>query len=130
MIFSVITVAALGLVVTGYGLYVEKQLKDNVQYKPMCDISDMISCSKPINSAYGKHFGIPNIILGMIFYASMIVLSMLGFTTLVQLGAAVGLIATFYFAYILYFKVQSLCLICTTTYVINILLFIAAISGR
>lgn len=118
--------SALGLLVSAYGYFVEKKMEHDVTYKPFCDISDAISCSKPFKSMYGKTFGISNTILGLMFYSFMLVLSALDARMALFYGALGAAVATVYFAYILYVKVRSFCLVCTTMYVINIALLIAS----
>ena len=41
--------------------------------------------------------------------------------------AVAGIIASIYLAYELYAFVRSLCLVCTSTYIINIIIFLAAL---
>ncbi|MCH6575124.1 MAG: hypothetical protein IH795_07960 [Bacteroidetes bacterium] len=50
---AITILAILGLVVSAYAVYLEKKVKADPNYNPLCDISDKISCSKPIVSLYG-----------------------------------------------------------------------------
>ena len=123
MIIAIITFAGLGLLVSLYGLYVERQLRKNSDYKAACDISDNVSCTRPMLSPYRNMFGISNSLVSALFYLSIIGVAFLENLYALKIMTGLGLIVTFFFAYILYFKIKSLCLICNVLYVINIVLF-------
>lgn len=124
IVFLILSIA--GLLVSLYGFYVELKLAKNPEYKPMCDISDMASCTKPFKSDFGKMLGVSNTLLGVFFYAGIALLTVLGYHQLVLIGVAAACIFSLFLAYILYFKIQTLCLICTVTYAINAGLLIAS----
>ena len=70
-----LAVCAVGLAVAGYMYHIERKLETELWYEPMCDINQKISCSKAANSEYSKMFiGIPNALVGLYFYAAMLVL--------------------------------------------------------
>ena len=115
----IIVLCAIGFAVSLYGFFIEKQLKKDPNYKPICDISDKTSCTKPFKSSFSKLFGISNTIVGMLFYAAIAFLSWFGLYQLVILGSAAACLVSLYLAYILYAKIRTLCLICTITYLIN-----------
>ena len=116
--------ATIGLLISIYGITVERKLQQDAQYKAACDISDTISCTRPFLSPYGKMLGISNIWASAGYYVMIIAAILLNQPQLVMLITASGLLVTIVFAYILYFKVKSLCLICTSLYVVNIALFV------
>ena len=118
----IIIVALIGLVLSAYAYSLECKLKINPDYKPVCDISDAVSCSKPFKSEYTNVFYCSNSLLGMLFYAGIILLQLLGFTHLTFYAAVLGCLGSAVLAYILYFKIKTLCVICTTLYVVNGLL--------
>lgn len=115
-----------GFLISLYGFYIEQKLKTNPNYKPICDISDRVSCTKPIKSPLGKLFGISNTIVGMFFYSVMIVLSWIGLYQMVFVGAIGACLVSLYLAYILYFRIKTFCLICTITYAINAALLLVS----
>lgn len=119
-----IIISILGFLLSLYGLYIEAQLERNPAYKPICDISDSISCSKPFGSPYSKLFGISNSYLGVIFYPVLGLLMYLGRIDLVFYLSLVAVGVSFYLAYHLYFTIRSFCLLCNMFYVINILLLL------
>lgn len=117
----------IGFAISAYGYFIEKQLQKNPNYKPMCDISDQASCTKPLQSSSSKLFGISNTIVGMFFYTIIAVLAWLQWYQIVVLGSAAACIISLYLAYILYAKIRTLCLICTVTYLINGMLFLTSL---
>ncbi|XP_060522400.1 vitamin K epoxide reductase complex subunit 1-like protein 1 [Cylas formicarius] len=122
----------IGLALSLYAYTVELKMEQDRNYKPLCDINPQVSCTKAFGSEYGKGFGIfgkksvlykPNSLFGLMFY-SMI-------ATLVQSNTKVSVLSTLvlvtlsnfaslYFAYILYFILADLCLVCIGTYVVNV----------
>jgi vitamin-K-epoxide reductase (warfarin-sensitive) len=124
MLSTIIFLSLLGFSLSFYAYILEKKIKSNPTYKAVCDISDTFSCSKPLLSEYGEIFGFSNSLLGMLFYATMAILAFLGRTNLLFYLSVASLFASAFLAYILYFRIKTVCLICTTIYGINILLFL------
>ena len=111
--------ASLGLLVSSYALYLEKKVKEDPNYKPLCDFSENASCSKPIKSKYGKLFGVPNALMGIFYYLLILFLSLLQQKFLLFYICVAGVGASLVLAYILYFKIRTFCLVCILTYIIN-----------
>jgi vitamin-K-epoxide reductase (warfarin-sensitive) len=126
MVTSIAVLSLIGFSVSCYAYIVEERMKRDSSYKPVCDLSDRVSCSKPFLSPYGKLIGFSNSIAGIAFYGALFMLNTLGFNVLVFYSVVAACIASLGLAYILYFKVQSLCLICISTYVINALLLVVS----
>lgn len=124
MIISLFILSFVGFCISMYGFFIEQQIKQNVTYKPACDISDRISCSKPLLSKYGKLFFVSNSVLGILFYMSMMILAAYGLKILLFYGALLSVLVSIFLAYILFFKIRTLCLLCVSIYVINILLLL------
>jgi vitamin-K-epoxide reductase (warfarin-sensitive) len=116
--------AAAGIAVSVYAYMVERKIKQNPMYKPACDISDRISCSKPITSEYSALFGVSNALLGIVAYAVMFVAALFGWATVLWYGAIALNLSSVVFAYLLYVKVKAFCVVCTLTYVINFLMLL------
>ena len=145
-VFSLINFAAIFLVL--YVFYVEHRLKTakpESNYKAVCDINDRISCSRVLNSKYAKGFGIfeqdsvfnvSNAVYGISFYALILILLVVSSLVeginvwitylLVVLAVALNL-CDIYLAYILFFKLKDICIVCCTLYVINALLLAISI---
>ena len=119
---SILMLSLTGLAVSFYSIFVESRLKKNKNYKAACDLSDTISCTKPMLSQYTKLLGISNSIAAASYYLLLIILTIFGQQQLLMIVASAGLAVTFVFAYILYFKIKSICLICSLLYTLNILI--------
>ncbi len=128
MIVHIMLLAALGLCVSIYTYLTEQRLKKDPTYKPVCDLSDRISCSKPMLSPYANLFFASNAVMGILFYTAMMILALIGSTKLVLLGALLSCCASAGLAYLLYVKIQAFCILCTSLYIINILMFIHCIK--
>jgi len=126
----VLILAGVGLVVSLYAYMMEKKIQENSSYKPSCDITNKISCSRALNSPYSKTLGISNTIIGMAYYVFILIAELFSLSMLVSLSVIAGAIATLFLAYVLYVKVKSYCLVCTTIYIINFSLLIAVIAMR
>ena len=128
MFISIVILAALGLLISIYTYGIELKIKRNPQYKPVCDLSDRISCSKPIQSQYAHMFFISNAMMGIIFYFCVILLAVVEAKWLIICGVVGSCIVSCCFAYLLYIKLKTVCLLCTALYVINFLLLYYSLS--
>ena len=126
MITAIMILSVVGFLLSLYTFFIERQLIHHAGYIPLCDISDVVSCTKPLLSPYAKLLGISNAVLGMIFYAGMFVGAWYGYADLVRYGALLAALASVIFAYILYFRIYALCIICTLIYVVNVVLVYCA----
>jgi vitamin-K-epoxide reductase (warfarin-sensitive) len=122
----IIILAITGLIISIYGITVERKLQQDEQYKAACDISDMVSCSRPMLSPYNTMLGISNIWASACYYLVIIAIVLLNQPQLLMLITSAGVIVSIVFAYILYVKIRSLCLICTSLYIINVALAISS----
>lgn len=128
MMFQMMLLAVLGICISIYTYITEMRLKKDPSYKPVCDLSDKISCSKPMQSEYGNILFVSNAIIGIIFYASMLILALINASFLITLGALASCIASCFLGYILYVKLQTICILCTALYTINFLMLIDCIK--
>jgi len=122
MLRTIFILAITGFIISFYAYFTETKLKEDASYKPVCDISERISCSKPLQSEYANLFFISNTIVGIIFYVSIAILAFFNMAAAIFYAAIASGVATIYLAYLLYFKVQSLCIVCTSLYVVNALI--------
>jgi vitamin-K-epoxide reductase (warfarin-sensitive) len=118
--------AAIGFCASLYSFFIERKLKQDASYKPKCDISDRISCTKPLMSIYSTTIGVSNAIWGMVFYVTIFGMTLLGLHQLVFLLSIAAIFVTVWLAYILYFKIKTLCLVCSIIYIINIGLLVVS----
>lgn len=122
----------LGLTIIGFGIssyafYAHKRLDANANYQAVCDLSNRVSCTRTFESEYGKFLGVPIGFYGMAFYALIGFLNAYGYVNYVLYLAIAAVIVSGALAYILYFKIKNICLVCNSIYVINILLLIFSI---
>ncbi len=121
---TIIVLSLVGLILSIYAFYTGKKLEKNKKHKALCDIHDKASCTKAFSSEYGKMFGVSNSLAGIGFYILIIILSFLNYHKIVFYLAVVSMPIIIYLAYVLFFKLKNLCIVCTAIYLINILLFI------
>jgi vitamin-K-epoxide reductase (warfarin-sensitive) len=125
-LFLIIILSICGIFVSLYGWYVEKKIKGDSKYKPACDLSDKISCRAVARSSYSQMFFLSNSVLGLLFYITVFVCAWTGNVMIVKYLSAAACIVSLFFAYLLFAKIKSACLICITLYVINISLFLVS----
>ncbi|CAH0381002.1 unnamed protein product [Bemisia tabaci] len=129
----------IGISLSIYALYVEVSKKHNPNYVALCDVSEHMSCSNVLNSSFSTGFGIfskdsmlnqPNSLFGIIFYSTFFLLSYLNFkivSKLLIILAVVSNISSVYFACILIFILKDFCLVCVSTYFVNVGLLFCSI---
>jgi len=123
----------VGLGLSLYSYIVELFLEENKNYKPLCDVSEHMSCTKAFGSAYGKGFGIfdkgsifykPNSFYGIVFYSMVATFSLTNSPVAVNGSLFLIILSNFislYVAYILYFILANLCVVCLGIYVVNVI---------
>lgn len=121
---SIIVLAIIGIALSLYAYYLEYKVQMDPGYNAACDINDQASCTKVIKSPYSKTFGIPNSFLGLGYYCAVIGLVLTQQPQLLSYLVVGGLLATAYYAYILFAKIKTICLVCTSTYIVNVLIFL------
>jgi vitamin-K-epoxide reductase (warfarin-sensitive) len=126
MINSLYVTDFVGILLSGYALYIEYKLKRNSGYKAACDISNRVSCTRTFHSSYGKTFYVSNGLWGVIYYLIVAGLIFYGRPDFILIASACGVLFSARLAYILYFKLKNFCLICNGIYAVNILLLVLA----
>ncbi|XP_053678652.1 vitamin K epoxide reductase complex subunit 1 [Anopheles nili] len=133
---GLLALSICGFILSMYTSYVEVLAENDHSYKALCDISERISCTKVFTSCYGRGFGvmgkifgdefvlnIPNGFFGIFHYLIVAALSISDDLRISRLNRYLILIAntlSLYLAFILYFVIQDLCIVCVTTYAINL----------
>jgi len=131
----ILAFAALALAASGYASYVHYQMILDPLYAPACDVSSTVQCTDVFTSAYGSMLGVPVAIGGIIWSVAVLLLAGLGMGSAdrdraaasagyVFLLSVIGLAAVFYFAYISFFVLKTLCPACATVYVAVIGIFL------
>lgn len=126
----ILVLAMVGFSICVYTYLLEQKIKSKPNYKPACDLSDRVSCTKPMKSDYAALFYFSNSIIGAAYYLMIITVALLQMHSLLLFASVAGCIVSAFMAFLLYFKIKSLCLLCTTLYIINILLLLLALRYR
>jgi len=113
--------AVIGVLLSLYAYHVEKK-SSGKNYKPVCNISENISCTKAFSSKYGRMLGKSNSFYGMIFYPLIFLLAQLNLFSFIFLISIFSFLGTIYLAYLSYVKLKTFCLVCTGIYLVNVLL--------
>lgn len=116
--------AIIGVLLSAYAVHVEKCLRKDESCKVACDINDRVSCTRAFGSRYGSLLGISNGKIGILFYLAVLVAATYEQWNLVFYLAVLSVIGSIGLAYILYARLQTFCLVCTTIYAVNIALLI------
>lgn len=134
----------IGVLVCLYGIYIEKNVK-TPKFRAICDINNNTSCTLVLTSKYShmikllfnlndsSRLNLSNAQYGLLFYIGLILYQYYPFTLLPFYNFLFfciifsSFVACIVLAYILYYKLQQLCLICVAIYIINTALFIIAV---
>lgn len=127
MIFTII-LAIIGFFLSVYAYFIEQKIKIAPGYQPACDISERISCSKPFKSKYAYLFYFSNALVGIVYYPLIVLLAIFKIHYLLLIATFGSCIASCLFAYLLYFRIKTLCVICTSIYIVNILILALALK--
>ncbi|CAG4982901.1 unnamed protein product [Parnassius apollo] len=129
---AIVATSILGILVSTYALYVEMAAEARPGYKALCDLSEHASCTRVLTSEFSKGFGfvwedssleIPNCLYGILFYCIMILLSTFEHPVVVRIQYLLSLAAiasSVYLAYLLLFVLFDFCIVCVSTYFINV----------
>jgi len=135
----------VGFLLSAYALYVELAKSRDPTYTALCDISPRVSCSLVFTSKYGTGFGImsklfgpdswlnvPNGVFGLFTYPTMFLTSAVPNLVLARIGVVLGVagvLMSLYLGYVLFFILEDFCVVCISSYVVNILFFFVARSN-
>jgi uncharacterized membrane protein len=133
----VMAFAVLGLFAATASSYVHYQLLNNPGYASFCDVNPAVSCAQAYLSRYGSIFGIPVALAGVAFFAVVLSIAALkGRTTKADTAtgyvfalSTIGLIFVLYLAWASYAQLGTFCILCATTYVAVIGIFIVTLRS-
>lgn len=143
----------VGILLCCYALYVEiriqkaKRGRDSgggQDYVAACDINDRVSCTRALESKYARGLGIlpensplsmSNAVYGLVFYGFLIVVGIVSFYYedsvwvggLLLASLIVVNLTDVYLAYILFFVLKDVCVVCISWYSVNLTLLGLAI---
>ena len=127
--------ALLGLVASAESTRVHYQILNDPLYASYCDVSAAVSCTQAYTSRFGSFAGIPVALFGLLFF--VFVLGLIAMAARSQATrenlpgyvfalSTLGLAAVLYLGYVSYFVLGVVCLLCATTYVAVIGLFLVS----
>ena len=119
--------SALGLGVAGYLTYEHYKSSTSLA----CSDNGVVNCLKVTTSSYSEVAGVPVALLGLVFFAVMLVLQLPPMwrradaaIRWIRLGwAVVGLGTVLYLLYAELFSIDAICLWCTSVHVLTFVLF-------
>ncbi|XP_056662330.1 vitamin K epoxide reductase complex subunit 1 [Monodelphis domestica] len=125
-----------GLALSAYALHVKAERARSREYRAYCDLGESISCSRVFSSPWSKGFGLvepflgpdsilnqSNSIFGLIFYSQQLLLgcySARWASSVLMFSSVLSLFGSVYLAWILLFVLYDFCLVCVSTYAINL----------
>lgn len=127
----------IGLIVSIYAIYVEMKTLGGA----LCDLSNRASCSKVLKSEYARlakiflnlradhPLNIPNTYFGVIFYLMVMLFDFVNIPfkeVFLFIASSFSFSVCIILGYVLYFILYDFCIVCVTTYIINILIFTQA----
>jgi protein-disulfide isomerase/uncharacterized membrane protein len=129
--------AALGLVASSASAYVHHRLLTDPSYISACDISTTVSCSQAYLSRYGSFWGVPVALGGVLYFAFVFLMTAMGGRPASKARenvpgylfglSTIALAFVLYLAWASFFQLKAVCVLCVTTYIAVIAIFI--ISG-
>jgi len=129
-----LVVAALaGLGFAAASTWVHYQILNDPLYSSVCDVNATLSCTEAYTSRYGAVGGVPVALLGVLFFAFvLLVIALCQRSTIARNNlpgyifavATVGLAGVLYLAYASFVVLKTVCLLCVGTYAAIIALFL------
>jgi len=136
------------MIVAFYTLWHHIAINNNVlEGSSFCNVSSYVNCDAVALSPYSEIMGVPVAALMLIFYGVLMVLGLSLFFSSAPSGksseeplssrklrasiftiATLGLIPTILYAAIAFFVLKLLCLLCLTSYVINVVIWILSLK--
>ena len=128
----------LGLGASSTSAWVHHRLLTDPSYASFCDVNSTLSCTSAYGSAYGSIAGVPVALVGVVFFA--LVLLVLALTSgspasrsnaplYVLVMSAAAFLPIAYLAYASFVVLKTVCLLCVATYVAVAGLFVSAVTA-
>lgn len=130
--------AVLGFGFSAAAAWVHYQILNDPLYASFCDVNATLNCTGAYTSRFGAVGGVPVALLGLLFFAAVLVLIALcsqseqASETLpgyLFAASTIGLAVVLYLGYASYFILHVVCLLCAGTYVAVIGLFLLSGSA-
>ena len=121
--------AGIGLILSAYLYSVDRKLAKNSEYHAVCDISNKISCTAVTKSPFSKMFGVPNALLGILFYAFIMGAAYLQLLWAVLIASVAAVILDIYLFYIMHTRIKKYCIACIATYAVNLAILLLSYTA-
>ncbi len=130
--------ALLGLGASSASAWVHHRLLTDPSYASFCDVSSTLSCTSAYASAYGSVAGLPVAVVGVVFFAAVLLVlrltaaspvSRAHAATYVLIMSAAALVPIAYMGYASLVVLKTVCLLCVATYVAVVGLFVSAVTA-
>jgi len=121
----ILPLAIIGLIISGYLLY-KRTRKEPVA----CLMGE--DCNKVVRSKYSRMFGVPNALLGVIYYIILSALILLAlyttiswpFRTILLILTGLGVLFYLVMIYIQFYKIKEWCGYCLISAIITVAMFV------
>ena len=130
--------ALLGFGFSAAASWVHYQILNDPTYASFCDVNATLNCTEAYTSRYGAVGGVPVALLGLLFFAAVLVLIALCMQSrqasenlpgYIFAASTIGLAVVLYLGYASYFILHVVCLLCAGAYVAVIGLFLLSGSS-
>ncbi|MEK7453248.1 MAG: vitamin K epoxide reductase family protein [Patescibacteria group bacterium] len=132
---SIFVLSILGILIASYSLY--------DHYQPIgrgiCNISELINCDIVNKGPYSELFGIPQALLGILFYLSITIISYIAFfrdevnknlEKILIYASLLGVIYSLSLGIFVYHKLHAICPACVLSYITIITIFILSLKMK
>jgi uncharacterized membrane protein len=127
---SRVQIAALGISVAGIGVSIYLTVLHYQGVVPACPISGHINCDAVLSSQYAVIAGttLPTSAAGIVWFAVSAGLWLRPVGRLLLAWSVLGLVAVLYLVFIEIVQIGAICLWCTATHVLVLVLFLIALT--
>ena len=134
----ILAAAGLGICLYLYSLHVALLLGE-IKSGPLCGADGGLGCQSVASGPYSSMLGLPLATWGAVFYCALALLGFGGVIFWRDSGrvflrwafclAVLGFAFDLYLAYTMVFRIQAVCWLCVTTYVINIFIILMLVKS-
>ncbi len=133
--FFTMGLSVCGMILSGYLLFHHYQIRYRENYKSVCNINEGLNCDAVALHPSSEFLGVPVAAWGILFYLVVILLVRLAeqhsgekaakrATSLLTVLLLAGFIIDMFLMWVSVSMIQSLCIFCMGTYVVNTLLLL------
>ena len=137
-IVIILATAGLGICLYLFSLHAALLLGE-IKSGPLCGADGGLGCQSVASGPYSSMMGIPLATWGAVFYCTLALLGIGGVIFWRDSGrvflrwafclAAFGFAFNLHLAYLMVFRIQAICWLCVTTYVINVVIILLLVKG-